>query len=146
LLRTLGIVLVCAIPCLLIYAFGAHPLISAVFGKGKATASNSLLPLGAAFTVLACTYLAIQYLLALKRTWFLVAIGAVAVAEPVLLLQASRQPAGFATVVLAIQALGALLAFAFALALRRPNAPHADRGQRKAALEDEEVTAVASPV
>jgi O-antigen/teichoic acid export membrane protein len=146
LLRTLGIVLVCAIPCLLIYAFAAHPLISAVFGKGKATASNSLLPLGAAFTVLACTYLAIQYLLALKRTWFLIAIGAVAVAEPVLLLQASRQPAGFATVVLAIQALGALLAFAFALALRRPNAPRAGRGQRKAVVEDEDVTAVASPV
>jgi O-antigen/teichoic acid export membrane protein len=144
LLRTLGIILVCAVPCLLIYAFAAHPLISAVFGKGKATASASLLPLGAAFTVLACTYLAIQYMLALKRTWFLIAIGAVAVAEPVLLLQASRRPAGFAAVVLGVQALGALLAFA--LALRRPNAPGADRGKREAVVEDEDVTAVASPV
>jgi O-antigen/teichoic acid export membrane protein len=124
LLRTLGIILVCAIPCLLIFAFAAHPLISAVFGAKKATASDSLLPLGAAFTVLSCTYLAIQYMLALKRTWFLVAIGAVAVAEPVLLLQASRNPAGFAVVVLGIQAVGALLAFSIAL-WRRDSAPPA---------------------
>jgi O-antigen/teichoic acid export membrane protein len=114
-MRTLGIILVCAIPCLLIFAFAAHPLISAVFGAKKATASDSLLPLGAAFTVLSCTYLAIQYMLALKRTWFLVAIGAVAIAEPILLLQASRRPAGFAAVVLGIQAVGALVAFSVAL-------------------------------
>jgi uncharacterized membrane protein len=56
-------------------------------------------------------------MLALKRTWFLVAVGAVAIAEPVLLLQASKNPSGFAVVVLAIQAVGALVAFV--LALRR---------------------------
>jgi O-antigen/teichoic acid export membrane protein len=115
LLRTLAIIAVAAAPCLVIYAFGAHPLISAVFGAAKAKASDSLLPLGAAFTVLACTYLAIQYMLALKRTWFLLALAVVAVAEPVLLLQASRQPASFAVVVLGIQAAGALIAFALAL-------------------------------
>jgi O-antigen/teichoic acid export membrane protein len=124
LVRTLGIIVVCAIPCLLIFAFAAKPLISAVFGAGKASASDSLLPLGAAFTVLACTYLAIQYMLALKRTWFLVAIAAVAIAEPIFLLQASRKPAGFAAVVLAIQAVGALLAFSIAL-WRRDSAPPA---------------------
>jgi O-antigen/teichoic acid export membrane protein len=121
--RALAIVLVCAVPCLLIFAFASHLLLSTVFGAKKATASDSLLVLGLAFTVLACTYLAIQYMLALKRTAFLVLLGAVAVAEPVLLLQASRKPAGFAGVVLAIQAVGALLAFA--LALRRSNAPPA---------------------
>jgi O-antigen/teichoic acid export membrane protein len=115
LFRALGIILVAALPCLLIFAFGSHLLISSVFGAKKATASASLLPLGAAFTVLSLTYLAVQYMLALKRTWFLIALGAVAIAEPVLLLQASRRPAGFATVVLAIQAMGALLAFTFAL-------------------------------
>jgi O-antigen/teichoic acid export membrane protein len=124
LVRTLGIILVCAVPCLLIFAFGAKPLITAVFGAKKATAYNSLLPLGAAFTVLACTYLAIQYMLALKRTWFLLAIAAVAIAEPVFLLQASRKPAGFAAVVLAIQAVGAVLAFSLALR-RRDSAPPA---------------------
>ncbi len=42
--------------------------------------------------MLSATYLAIQYMLALKRTWFLVLIGAVAVAEPVLLLQPRASP------------------------------------------------------
>ena len=115
LLKTLAIIVVAAVPCLLIFTFASHLLISTVFGAGKAGASNSLLPLGAAFTVLACTYLAIQYMLALKRTWFLLAIGAIAVAEPVLLLQAPREPAGFAVVVLAIQAAAALVAFTLAL-------------------------------
>jgi O-antigen/teichoic acid export membrane protein len=122
--RALGIVLVCALPCLLIFAVGAHPLLNAVFGHKKATASGSLLVLGLAFTVLACTYLAIQYMLALKRTWFLIPIAIVAAAEPVLLLQASRHPQGFATVVLAVQAVGAVVAFA--LALRREKPPPAD--------------------
>jgi O-antigen/teichoic acid export membrane protein len=123
LVRALAIILVCAVPVLLIFAFGARPLLRIAFGPHRLLASDSLLVLGIAFTVLAGTYLAIQYMLALKRTWFLVVIGAVALAEPVLLLQASRKPAGFATVVLAVQAVGAVLAFA--LALRRDNAPPA---------------------
>ncbi len=102
----------------------AHPLLAIVFGSHRATASASLLPLGAAFTVLAATYLAVQYMLALKRTAFLVVLGAVAVAEPVLLLQASRHPAGFAAVVLAVQAVGALLAFALALRSGHLRTPH----------------------
>ena len=65
--------------------------------------------------MLACTYLAIQYMLALRRTWFLVPLAAVAVAEPILLLNASHQPKSFAAVVLAIQGVAALVAFAFAL-------------------------------
>ena len=113
--RALAIVLVCAVPCLLIFAFGSHQLLSAVFGHRKATASDSLLTLGVAFTFLACTYLAVQYMLALRRTWFLLVIGAVAAAEPVFLLQAPRQATGFADVVLAIQAVAATLALAMAL-------------------------------
>jgi O-antigen/teichoic acid export membrane protein len=115
LLRALGIVAVCSLPCLLIYAFAAHPLLTIAFSHKRATAYRSLLPLGAAFTVLAATYLSVQYMLALKRRWFLVVIGAVACLEPVLLLHASRHPAGFAAVVLAVQAVGAVLAFALAL-------------------------------
>jgi O-antigen/teichoic acid export membrane protein len=136
LLRALGIILVAALPCLLIFAFGSHELISAVFGPKKATASSSLLPLGAAFTVLACTYLAIQYMLALKRWWFLLAMGAIALAEPILLFQASRRPVGFAVVVLGIQAVGALVAFTFAL--RRRTAPPAPAvsAERRVARRD----------
>ncbi len=120
--RALGIIAVCSVPVLLIFAFASHPLIKAAFGASKSHASGSLLVLGLAFTVLACTYLAIQYLLALRRTWFLVAVGLVAIAEPILLLNASRKPTGFAAVVLAIQAVGALVAFSFALR-RGPVAP-----------------------
>ncbi len=123
LVRALAIILVCAVPVLLIFAFGAKPLLRAAFGANRTSASGSLLILGIAFTVLAATYLAIQYMLALKRTGFLVLLAAVAVAEPIMLLQASRRPAGFAAVVLAVQAAGALIAFG--LALRRDSAPPA---------------------
>jgi O-antigen/teichoic acid export membrane protein len=121
LVKALGIILVCAVPVLLIFAFGAHQLLAAVFKPDQLKATNALLPLGIAFTVLACTYLAIQYMLALKRTWFLLLIGVVALAEPVLLLNASRRPANFAAVVLAVQAVGALIAFG--LAWRRHGGP-----------------------
>jgi O-antigen/teichoic acid export membrane protein len=118
--RSLGIIAVCAVPCLLIFAFAAHPLLAAVFGKNKAIASGSLLPLGAAFTVLAATYLAVQYMLALKRVWFLAAIALVAVIEPILLLHASKHPASFAGVVLIVQVIGAVLAYGIALFVRPP--------------------------
>ena len=121
LLRALTIIGVCAVPCLLIFAVGAHPLLSIVFGRKRAIASASLLPLGAAFTVLAATYLAVQYMLALKRHWFLVALAVVAAIEPVLLLNAPKHPASFASVVLLVQVIGAVLMFGIAL-LRRPAA------------------------
>jgi O-antigen/teichoic acid export membrane protein len=113
--RALGIILVCAVPVLLIFGLGAKPLLRAAFGANRTEASGSLFILGIAFTMLAATYLAIQYMLALKRARFLVLIAAVAVAEPILLAGASRKPAGFATVVLGVQAVGALIAFAMAL-------------------------------
>jgi O-antigen/teichoic acid export membrane protein len=131
--QALAIVLLCSAPCLLIFAFASHPLLSAVFGHKKASASGSLLPLGAAFTVLACTYLAIQYMLALKRVAFLILVGAVAAVEPVLLLHASRHPASFATVVLAVQAVGALLAFGLAL---RPDRPGGRQAQKSPSWEE----------
>jgi O-antigen/teichoic acid export membrane protein len=121
--RALAIIAVCAVPCLAIFAGVPHLLLSVAFGAKRATASDSLLVLGAAFTVLAATYLAIQYMLALKRTWFLLPLAIVALAEPFVLAQGPKHPAGFAAIVLAVQAIGALLAFV--LALRRDNAPPA---------------------
>jgi O-antigen/teichoic acid export membrane protein len=113
--RALGIVGVCAAPVLLIYAFGSHVLIKAAFGADKTAAASSLLVLGLAFAVLACTYLAIQYLLALHRKWFLAPMAVVAIAEPILLLNAPSKPTGFAAVVLGVQVVAAIVAFAFAL-------------------------------
>jgi O-antigen/teichoic acid export membrane protein len=120
LLKSLGIIFVCAVPVLLIFGGVGHLLIATVFGAGKASASDSLLILGLAFTVLSTTYLAIQYMLALKRTGFLIGVGLVALAEPALLLNASSRPASFAAVVLAIQAAAAAVAFTLALRRDRP--------------------------
>jgi O-antigen/teichoic acid export membrane protein len=113
--RAVGIIAVCAIPVLGIYAIGAHPLLLAAFGHKRLKATDSLFVLGCAFALLACTYLAVQYMLALKRTWFLVPLALVAIAEPILLLHAPAKPGGFAAVVLGVQALAAAIAFAMAL-------------------------------
>jgi O-antigen/teichoic acid export membrane protein len=141
--RALGIILVCSVPVLLIFAFASKPLLRAAFGADRTLAANSLLILGIAFTVLACTYLAVQYMLAQRRTGFLFFLGLVAIAEPVLLLRAPHNPAGFAAVVLAIQAVGAVVSFT--LALRRdptPPRPHPADG----APESEEPQALPLPV
>ena len=113
--KALAIVAVAAIPCLLIYGFASTPLIRAAFKSNRLLAVDALFILGVAFTLLAATYLAVQYMLALKRSWFLLPLGAVAVAEPILLLNASHQPKQFALVVLGVQVVGAVVAFAMAL-------------------------------
>ncbi len=59
----------------------------------------------------------------------------VAIIEPILLLHAPKKPAGFAAVVLGIQALGALVAFGFALR-RTPPPPESDRLARPPDLAD----------
>jgi O-antigen/teichoic acid export membrane protein len=133
LVRSLAIIGVCAVPCLLIFAAVPHLLLSVAFGAKRATASDALLILGCAFTVLAATYLAVQYMLALKRTWFLIPLGAVAIAEPFILVNGPKHPTGFAATVLAVQVVGAVIAFA--LALRRDRAPAPAEVSPQAAAE-----------
>jgi O-antigen/teichoic acid export membrane protein len=142
LFKALAIIGVCAIPCLLIFAAVPHLLLSVAFGSKRATASNSLLVLGLAFTVLATTYLAIQYMLALKRTWFLVPMAAIAVAEPFVLLQGPKNPRGFAAVVLAVQIVAALVAFALALRPER----RSDAAQPPGAVDEGSADLVAVSV
>jgi O-antigen/teichoic acid export membrane protein len=121
LVNAIGIVLVCALPVLAIFAFGGDQLLEAAFGADRLQAVDALLPLGVAFTLLALTYLAIQYLLALRRTAFLLPLGVIALAEPVLLVTAAPDnPDGFAAVVLAVQALAAAIALALAFARPTP--------------------------
>ena len=122
---------------LLIFGVASHLLIQLAFGPQKTLAASSLIVLGLAFTALACTYLAMQYMLALRRTWFLVALGAVAVAEPILLLNASHEPKNFAAVVLAIQIVGTVVAFAFATRPERGLEP--PPGQSRTPTESERV-------
>ena len=96
----LGIILVCAVPVLLIFGFAAEPLLRMAFGPKRLLAANSLFVLGVAFTVLAGTYLAIQYMLALKRTWFLVALGRSRSPSRCSCCRRRVSPQGFAAVVL----------------------------------------------
>jgi O-antigen/teichoic acid export membrane protein len=123
--KALAIVGAAAVPCLLIFAVASRLLIKLAFGSDRLLAIDALFILGVAFTVLAGTYLAVQYMLALKRSWFLLPLGAVAVAEPILLLNASHQPKQFALIVLVVQVAGALVAFG--MALRPAKRPQAGR-------------------
>ncbi len=121
LVRALAIVLVCALPVMAIFALGGEQLLKAAFGADRLLAVDALVPLGAAFTLLALTYLAIQSLLALRRTAFLLPLGAIAVAEPVLLLTvAPDSPDGFAAIVLTTQAAATAVALALAFSRGRP--------------------------
>jgi O-antigen/teichoic acid export membrane protein len=120
LLRAIVIVLVCAVPVLGIFAFGGHELLKLAFGADRLLAVDALVPLGVAFTLLAVTYLAIQFLLALERTRFLIPLGLIALAEPIVLSSAApRAPAGFAAIVLATQGAATLVALSLALGARR---------------------------
>lgn len=119
LLRALAIVGVLAVPALAVFAFAPRLLLTIAFGSRRLLAVDSLLPLGVAFTLLAVTYLAVQYLLALHRTWFLVPLGLVALVEPIVLAtHAPAEPSGFAALVLAVQAVAC--GVALLLAFRRP--------------------------
>ncbi|MDO8210935.1 hypothetical protein [Conexibacter sp. CPCC 206217] len=131
--RSIGIVLVCAVPVLLIFALVPRLLLRLAFGADRLLAVDALLPLGVAFTLLALTYLAIQYMLGLRQVRFLIPMGLIAAAEPVLLLTvAPSNPDGFSVVLLGIQAVATVVALL--LAFRRPGAtdPARPRARRRA--------------
>ncbi len=103
--RSLAIVAVLAVPALLIFAAVPKVLLRIGFGADLTSASGALLPLGFAMALLACTYLAVQYLLALGRRGFLVALGVGAALEPAVLLATGvTNLESIAALVLAVQA------------------------------------------
>ena len=77
LLRALGLIVVFSVPALLIFGLAAEPLLSVAFGDDLTDGAGALPWLGLAMALLACTYLSVQYLLALGRSTF---IGILAVA------------------------------------------------------------------
>jgi glycosyltransferase involved in cell wall biosynthesis/O-antigen/teichoic acid export membrane protein len=120
LVRALAVVGVVAVPMLAIYALAPRTVLRLAFGEETVQASGALLVLGLAMTLLAIGYLCVQYMLALGRTSFLIALAIVAVAEVVLLAAARLDTlAGFAGVVLALQAAAALPVLTLGLAPRR---------------------------
>jgi O-antigen/teichoic acid export membrane protein len=119
-LRTLWVLGLVSVPALLIFAVAPVLLLRTAFGDEFTSASGVLLMLGAAMTFLAVAYLAVQYMLALRRTAFLWLLGVVAVAEPFLLTVGDLDLEAFAAVVLGLQCVAAVGALGLALGRRAP--------------------------
>ena len=103
LVRTLGLIALCAAPMMLIFAFGAEPLLDAAFGDDLTEASGALPLLGLAMTLLACSYLSVQYLLALGRWRFIWVLALAAAAEVGLLAGVGADLEQVALTLLAVQ-------------------------------------------
>jgi hypothetical protein len=87
----------------LVYFGGGHLLLEKVFGA-KLTAADSALPiLGLAMTALALTYLCTQYLLAMRRSRFIVFLGVAALLDPVLLSLSDARLTTIALILLVLQ-------------------------------------------
>jgi O-antigen/teichoic acid export membrane protein len=122
--RALGIVAVVAAPALLVFALVPRLLLKVAFGPEYEQAADALVILGLAMSILGLAYLAVQYLMALGRAAFLVPLGAIAAAEPVLLLLADPDSlAGYAALVLAVQVAAASVVLSMAFRRGRVPAP-----------------------
>ncbi|MET0513008.1 MAG: oligosaccharide flippase family protein [Thermoleophilaceae bacterium] len=103
LLRTLGLIAACAAAMVAIFAVGGEPLLAAVFGDDLTEASGALVWLGLAMSLLACTYLSVQYLLALGRSSFIWILAFVAALEVALLAGVGADLEGIAFALFALQ-------------------------------------------
>jgi glycosyltransferase involved in cell wall biosynthesis/O-antigen/teichoic acid export membrane protein len=119
-MRTLALLACVCVPALLIFAAVPSLLLRLAFGEEYTTAADALIVLGAAMTLLAVAYLAVQYMLALRQTGFLWVLGVVALAEPFLLTAGDYGLVSFAAVVFALQCTAAAGAVALALRRRTP--------------------------
>ena len=109
-------VLLIGLPALLVYAVAGEKLLDIVFKLPDA--AGALPWLGLAFTFLACTYLAIQYLLALHHWRFLWPLGVAAIVQPVLLASIDGGTTDIARALCAVQAVLALFVVTDALRTR----------------------------
>ena len=103
LLRTLGLVAAAAVPMVLIYAAAGEPLLRAVFGDDLAEASGALPWLGLAMALLACSYLSVQFLLAMHRRSFIAVLAAAALVEVAALLAIGPHLTRIALALFAVQ-------------------------------------------
>jgi O-antigen/teichoic acid export membrane protein len=103
LLRTLGLVAVAAVPMVLIYATVGEQLLGAVFGDDLTAASGALPWLGLAMALLACAYLATQFLLAMHERRFIAVLAFAAAAEVLVLVAVGAHLTRIAIALFAIQ-------------------------------------------
>ncbi|MEY2534608.1 MAG: hypothetical protein QOF29_2518 [bacterium] len=119
LLRALAILAGISAPALIIFAAVPDLLMRLAFGAGLTQAAGALLLLGAAMTLLAVAYLAVQYMVALGETRFLWMLAVIALAEPVILSTTDRDVVAFASVVFGVQCVAAGSVLALGLRTRR---------------------------
>jgi O-antigen/teichoic acid export membrane protein len=123
LLRTLGLIAAMAVPAVVIYSVAGEPLLRVVFGEELAQASDALPVLGLAMSLLACSYLSVQYLLAMGRSGFLFVLAAGVVAEVPLLLSIGDDLTAIALALLGIQAVCAAIVLTLAMRTSAPARP-----------------------
>lgn len=114
--RTVGIVALVALPMVAIYSVAGQPLLEAVFGPRLDAASDALPWLGAAMSLLACAFLCVQYLLAVRSRVFLAPLAAAAIVQPFLLTAAGTDLTAVALTLVGIQS--ALVAVVSVLSFR----------------------------
>ena len=120
LLRTLALVGVCAVPMVLIYTAAGEPLLGAVFGEDLDEAAGALPWLGLAMALLACSYLSVQFLLAMHRHRFVAVLAVAAVAEVIVLLAIGAHLTRIAIALFAIQLVCAACVLVVSLRTRAP--------------------------
>jgi O-antigen/teichoic acid export membrane protein len=115
--KALALIAAIAVVAISLYATVPKLVLRAAFGAEYEPASSVLATLGAAYALLACTFLAAQFLLGLGRRRFGVVLAAAAIAGPLLLLGADGIE-GFAMVVLGVQAVAAAVLLTIAARTR----------------------------
>ncbi len=116
--RTLAVLALVAVPMVAVYAVAAEPVLRTVFGSDSVLAKDALAWLGVAMSLLAVSYLAVQFQIALQRVRFLWLLALGAVAEPVLLALIGGHLVRIATGLLVLQLVVA--AGLIAVSARRP--------------------------
>lgn len=122
LIRALGVLGGIALPALVIFAVASTLLIKLAFGPEYLGGADVLLVLGLAMSGLAAANLAVQYMLALHRTAFLIPLTIVTLAEPPLLLVAGNNLEKFSEAVLVVQLAAAVATLGVGFMLKRPGA------------------------
>jgi O-antigen/teichoic acid export membrane protein len=130
--RTLALIACFGVPMVLIFAVGAEPLLRAVFGEDLTEATGALPWLGLAMTLLACSYLSVQYLLALGRSSFIWVLGCAVVLEVALLAGIGANLERIALALFALQLVCAALVLTLSFRTRVPSAWPAERGRTTA--------------
>jgi O-antigen/teichoic acid export membrane protein len=129
LLRALALVGAISACALAVFGLAPELLLRTAFGSEYESGADVLLALGAAYALLAASYLTVQFKLGLGRRAFAGVLAVTAIAEPLLLLRADDREE-FAAAVLAVQAAAAVILLSLALGRRTtpPRAAPSDPG------------------